>query len=200
MNPESPVGRFAEELRELQRQAMASAGSPEGMGALSAERVAADSQWPTSRSAIYAALNGTSLPSVETLCAMVTAWAPRGAAEIGPWLRRRDSVQEEVIAWRATERRPSASPGEGRPFEQGDAVASHQLIIVAEAKSWLREALSAKGMTVSELATESGLGRTTVYQALDPAGAIPSRRTLVKLAGPLGLDHKDLFRLLMIDF
>ncbi|MEU3776312.1 helix-turn-helix transcriptional regulator [Streptomyces sp. NPDC032472] len=198
MSSDIPAGRFASELRELQRQAMASAGSLEAMRALSAERVAAGREWPTSRSAIYAALNGTSLPSVETLCAMVAAWAPRRAADIATWLRRRDEVQDESIAWRAATAQRPAQPGKGRPFSEVDAVES-PVILVAEAKRSLREALIAKNMTVSELAAESGLGRTTVYQALDPSGAVPSRRTIIKLAGPLGMEAMDLFNLLLSD-
>ena len=98
VDPTHPLGVFARQLRDLQAGAIARAGSSDAASEISIDKVAEEKKhWPTTRSAIYAALNGSRLPSPYTLCAIVTAWDPRGQNAIAEWLKVRDRVEEQLI-------------------------------------------------------------------------------------------------------
>lgn len=92
-----PLGAFALRLRRLQADAIARAGNSEEARLLSPDKIAATSPWRTSRTAIFAALNGTRLVSTDTLCALVVAWDPRSRNAIGEWLMARDDVEQRLI-------------------------------------------------------------------------------------------------------
>jgi hypothetical protein len=99
VDPAHPLGAFALRLRRLQAEAVARAGNSEAARLLSPDKIAATSPWRTSRTAIFAALNGTRLASPDTLCALVTAWDPRGGNAIGEWLKERDDVEQRLITY-----------------------------------------------------------------------------------------------------
>ncbi len=174
----TPLGGFALKLLDLKRKALAQAGSSSRARAISIDKIAApDGLWKTSRASIYAALNGTRLPSTDTLCAMVTAWDEDSAEARGRWLRLRSDVEDALMG---TE--PASSPGNvdaamekplpGPQDQLGEAeftgsskvvpdVASH-----IELKQMLRDALERSGLTKSQVAARTELGRTTVSQCI----------------------------------
>ncbi|MEV6297577.1 helix-turn-helix transcriptional regulator [Streptomyces sp. NPDC051896] len=51
--------------------------------------------------------------------------------------------------------------------------------------------LAGKGLTVTQLARRAELGRTTVHEALQPGGPVPSHRTVAALAHALGLPEPE---------
>ncbi|MEV8563934.1 helix-turn-helix transcriptional regulator [Streptomyces sp. NPDC051917] len=59
----------------------------------------------------------------------------------------------------------------------------------------LADELARKGLTVTQLARRAELGRTTVHEALQPAGPVPSQRTVAALAHALGLPEEELLNL-----
>ncbi|TWF92327.1 helix-turn-helix transcriptional regulator [Streptomyces brevispora] len=206
----TPLGGFALKLLDLKRKALAQAGSSSRARAISIDKIAApDGLWKTSRASIYAALNGTRLPSTDTLCAMVTAWDEDSAEARGRWLRLRSDVEDALMG---TE--PASSPGNvdaamekplpGPQDQLGEAeftgsskvvpdVASH-----IELKQMLRDALERSGLTKSQVAARTELGRTTVSQAFNTEGSSPSANTLYALSRALRLDKTEQARLLAL--
>ncbi|WP_330240466.1 YDG/SRA domain-containing protein [Streptomyces sp. NBC_00525] len=83
---DGPLAEFARALRELRERANGTVNAVVACGA--------------SRTAVYAALSGARLPSVQTLDLMVDAWANGAAAERGRWRERR-RVAEGAMAERS---------------------------------------------------------------------------------------------------
>jgi putative restriction endonuclease len=79
---DGPLSAFARALRELREEAGGTVDAAVTRGA--------------SRTAVYAALSGTRLPSVRTLDQMVDAWAGDTAAQRGWWHERRRAVEEAI--------------------------------------------------------------------------------------------------------
>ncbi|WP_316782944.1 helix-turn-helix domain-containing protein [Streptomyces sasae] len=65
---------------------------------LTPAKIASTSKWRTSRTAIFAALNGTRLPSVHTLSALVAAWHPRGEDAVAEWMLKLNEVKQQLSA------------------------------------------------------------------------------------------------------
>ncbi|MFJ3714182.1 hypothetical protein [Streptomyces sp. NPDC090053] len=112
INYRHPLGAFALRLRRLQAEAIARAGSRDEVRRISPTEIARNSPWESSRTAVYAALNGTRLASTETISTMVAAWDIRGKLAIGEWLMARNKVEDELIALRYKED-VDAYPGTG---------------------------------------------------------------------------------------
>jgi transcriptional regulator with XRE-family HTH domain len=91
----TPEGRFAQALRDLERGAIARASSHAEREKLRVEKIAKNSTWRTSRTAIYSALNGTRLPSEDTIRALADAWDPRGSSSHRRWLALRERAEDE---------------------------------------------------------------------------------------------------------
>lgn len=106
---DGPLARFALELRRLRDRA------PEGRST-SVDKVVVETGELASRAAIYSALSGRTLPSRETLAAMVIAWSPDGANDIPNWNERRSNYEHALsiaapTATAATRDAMSAAPG-----------------------------------------------------------------------------------------
>ncbi|MEV6742365.1 helix-turn-helix transcriptional regulator [Streptomyces sp. NPDC051104] len=71
---------------------------------------------------------------------------------------------------------------------QGDAA-------LTKLRAMLADGLARKGLTVTQLARRAELGRTTVHEALQPGGPVPSHRTVAALAHALGLPEEELLNL-----
>jgi DNA-binding XRE family transcriptional regulator len=207
IDPSHPLGRFALQLRELQTGAIARAGSSDRAREISIDKVADNgTPWTTSRTAIYAALNGTRLASSDTLCAIVTAWDHRGSGGITEWLRVRDQVEDDLIKLRSSTR-PIAPPAIhfDRYFEGSgggsivyrDPEPSHGEIhdvALRELQRRLHQARAEIGLSMTGLAARAGRARTTVYMALN-APRVPSATTVAALAKALRLDQEELLRM-----
>ncbi|MFF3452239.1 helix-turn-helix domain-containing protein [Streptomyces sp. NPDC002667] len=198
VDPTHPLGGFAQQLRQLQVRAMARAESSEALRAISVDTMAGKKDpWPCTRSAIYAALNGTRLPSPYTLCAIVTAWDPRGQEAIAEWLKVRDRVEEDLIRLRSAEL--PASPADGGASASGlvEPPANSSREYNEEALQelvWLLGTAAAKrDLSMQQIAVRAGLGRTTVSQAFS-GRVVPSERTTAVLAHTLGLPVEDVLR------
>jgi TPR repeat protein/transcriptional regulator with XRE-family HTH domain len=79
-------------------------------------------------------------------------------------------------------------PGRGR----GATVDKHA---AEELREKLAEGLARSGLTTEQAAKRSGLGRTTVSQAMNGTNRVPSAHTVVVLAKLLRLDERDLLAL-----
>ncbi|GAB2833962.1 helix-turn-helix domain-containing protein [Streptomyces daliensis] len=66
---------------------------------------------------------------------------------------------------------------------------------LAELRRWLGDGLAASGLDKTQLARRSGLGRTTVSEAFQPEGPVPSAKTLAGLAKALGMPVEELLEL-----
>ncbi|MFD4395891.1 YDG/SRA domain-containing protein [Kitasatospora sp. NPDC058478] len=97
-----PLVSFARELRELKER---SRGTVETVVALGA-----------SRTAVYAALNGSRLPSAKNLDAMVEAWGSGSELERRQWYDRRRAAEEGL----AEEARRQGAATAGRTPEEED--------------------------------------------------------------------------------
>lgn len=62
----------------------------------------------------------------------------------------------------------------------------------------LREILAETGLSHTQVAARSGLGRTTVADAFSTKTPVPSARTLPALARGMQLDEKDRERLMAL--
>jgi DNA-binding phage protein len=206
----TPLGGFALSLLDLQRKALARAGSSDRARAISVDKIAApDGLWKTSRASIYAALNGTRLPSPDTLCAMVTAWDEDSAEARGRWLRLRSDVEEALMGLQ-----PTSSPGDvdaakeeplpgpqdqlSEPEFTGSSKVVPDVTFHIELKQQLRDALARSGMSQAQVAARAALGRTTVSQAFNIESSPPSARTLHALSRALRLDEAERARLLAL--
>ncbi|MFD9037489.1 helix-turn-helix domain-containing protein [Streptomyces bottropensis] len=196
VDPTHPLGGFARRLRDLQAEAIARAGSGEAASEISIDEVAVKKKpWPTTRSAIYAALNGSRLPSPYTLCAIVTAWDPRGQDAIAEWLKLRDRVEEQLINLRPAaatvtsgRRTGAAPPRRGHAREEYDQEALQALVQRLKAEA------AKKDLPVQAIAVRARLGRTTTSEVLN-GRSVPSARTVAALAHALGLPADDLLRM-----
>ncbi|WP_047960364.1 MULTISPECIES: helix-turn-helix transcriptional regulator [unclassified Streptomyces] len=207
IDPSHPLGRFARQLRELQASARARAGSSDRAREISIDKVAVNgTPWSTSRTAIYAALNGTRLASPDTLCAIVTAWDHRGGDGITEWLRIRDQVEEDLIKLRSSTT-PMATPSGrsesdlvrlGTPTPHRALAPSrgrlHNAAALKELKRRLQDARAKGGLSMTQVAARGGLARTTLHMAFNGDG-VPSAATVASLARVLKLDQEDLLRM-----
>ncbi|WP_030277610.1 helix-turn-helix domain-containing protein, partial [Streptomyces sp. NRRL B-24484] len=66
---------------------------------------------------------------------------------------------------------------------------------LTELRKQLADALARKGLTKTQLAKQAGLGRTTVQEAFQAGGPVPSPATVAALAGKLGLPADPLLQL-----
>lgn len=189
-----PLGRFAVQLCELQEGAIARAGGSQAAREISIEKVATG-EWGTSRTAIYAALNGTRLASMNTLCAMVSAWHPQGEKGIPEWQKLRRDVEEQLAAMRsgmsaravAVEVAPAVHQPE--PVRVPDEEALRQLRIL------LTTGLAQARLTKTQLAARAALGRTTVHEAFAEGRPVPSMTTVVAIGEVLRLEIDRLLEL-----
>jgi DNA-binding transcriptional regulator YiaG len=88
---DGPLARFALALRRLRDQA------PEGRFT-SVDQVVKQSGRRVGRATIFSALNGTTLPSRDTLAVIVVAWSPGGAQDLAEWNDRRSKCEEELAS------------------------------------------------------------------------------------------------------
>ncbi|MFJ7205923.1 hypothetical protein ACIQWR_20595 [Streptomyces sp. NPDC098789] len=189
-----PLGGFAEQLCELRDNATARAGGSQAARELSIDKVATGT-WETSRTAIYAALNGTRLASMNTLCAMVSAWHPRGEKGIPEWQKLRRDVEEQLAAMRSripvnvVEAEVTPVVRQPDPARVPDAEALEQLRIL------LATALAEIRMTKTQLAARTGLGRTTVHEAFATGRPVPSAATVAAIGRALRLPIDRLLEL-----
>ncbi|MEU6092771.1 helix-turn-helix transcriptional regulator [Streptomyces sp. NPDC047085] len=68
-------------------------------------------------------------------------------------------------------------------------------VALTELRTRLDDALASEGLTKTQLAARSGLGRTTVQAAFQPGGPVPSAATVAALAGKLSLQVEQLLEL-----
>lgn len=195
VDPTHPLGVFARQLRDLQTGAIARAGSSDAASEISIDKVAEEKKpWPTTRSAIYAALNGSRLPSPYTLCAIVTAWDPRGQNAIAEWLKVRDRVEEQLINLRPAAAVPARrSGGTSLPRREPDRK-EHDQEALRELTQRLQTGVAMRDISLSGLAVRTRLGRTTISEALN-GRSVPSARTVAALAHALNLPADDLLRM-----
>lgn len=66
---------------------------------------------------------------------------------------------------------------------------------LGELRARLKDALARKGLTVTQATRRAELGRTTVHEALQPDGQVPTARTVAALARALGLPAEELLEL-----
>ncbi|MYS87783.1 helix-turn-helix domain-containing protein [Embleya scabrispora] len=166
------MGEFAVRLRELQG-AIARAGGSKAARKISINKVAAG-EWETSRTAIYAALNSTRPASMNTLCAMVSAWHPQGEKGLPQWQRLRRDIEERLIT--------HANGTRARSKRLNDSTAKYAYVsphneALKELGTLLRDGPAQSGMNVRQLTARTDLGRTTVSRALN-GRTIPSARTV----------------------
>ncbi|MEV5877463.1 helix-turn-helix transcriptional regulator [Streptomyces sp. NPDC052101] len=76
---------------------------------------------------------------------------------------------------------------------QGDQVTPESALV--ELQRWLRDSAALAGLSRTQLASRSGIARTTVYEALRAGGPAPSERTVAALAKVLKLPVDDLLEL-----
>ncbi|MFE5241576.1 MULTISPECIES: helix-turn-helix transcriptional regulator [unclassified Streptomyces] len=179
------------QLRELQEGAIARAEGSQGAREISIDRVATG-RWATSRTAIYSALSGTRLPSVNTLCAAVSAWHPLGEKGIPEWLKLRRDVEEQLITLRGG---PLEQAAEVVALPSAEPVAPPDEEALAELRILLANARARARLTMTALAARAGLGRTTVHQALAPGSPVPSASTVAALSKALNLNIDDVLEL-----
>ncbi|MFC9669961.1 hypothetical protein [Streptomyces sp. NPDC056949] len=218
----TPLGRFALKLRELQEDAIARAGSSDAARAISIDKVATQGPWRTSRPSIFAALNGSRLPSHDTLCAIVSAWDEDSHEARQKWLKLRSAVEAEMITTRQASpeaelqpepepepepeliRLPDPQPLDEATRSAGDSEFRGSGYVVPdvtshiELKRALADALEKSGKTTAKIAAEADLGHTTVTQAIDPGAAPPSERTVEALAWALRVDRDTRSRLQLL--
>ncbi len=122
-----------------------------------------DKRWETSRTAIYAALNGTRLASESTLCAMVIHWDPRGADAIPEWLKIRYDVEEKIIT-KPVAAELSAQLPTVTASMQGDVAATPRpprrrrnvdTAVLVQLAQNLRSAAAESGLSVTQLAVQA---------------------------------------------
>ncbi|MGA5711180.1 helix-turn-helix domain-containing protein [Streptomyces cellulosae] len=203
----TPLGDFALSLLDLQRKALARAGSSERARAISVDKIAApDGLWKTSRASIYAALNGTRLPSPDTLCAMVSAWDEDSAEARRRWLRRRSDVEDALMGLQPSSGDVDAAeeppPGPQDQLSEPEFMGSPKVVpdVTAhiELKQRLMDALARSGMVQRQVAARAGLSRTTVSQAINIGSSPPSARTLHAMSRAMRLDETERARLLTL--
>ncbi|MFI5474565.1 helix-turn-helix domain-containing protein [Streptomyces cacaoi] len=186
-----PLGQFAVRLRELQEEAVARAGGSLEARKFSIDKVATG-RWATSRTSIFAALNGTRLPSMNTLCAMVSAWHPQEDKGIPEWQKLRRDVEEQLIALRnGTPPAAVQVEVERRP----ETVRRPDTEAIKELRVRLSDALAQARMSKTQLAARSELGRTTVHEAFTDGRPVPSASTVVAIGRALRLDVAVLLEL-----
>jgi TPR repeat protein/transcriptional regulator with XRE-family HTH domain len=71
----------------------------------------------------------------------------------------------------------------------------HELQSIERLRALLRDGQARRRLTLTQLASRAGLGRTTVSQALSDSGPVPSAATVAALAKVLGLDELALLEL-----
>jgi transcriptional regulator with XRE-family HTH domain len=118
---DQPLDRFANELRELQRSALARGETPEARHELDIDQLAGRHR--SSRATIYAALSGRRLPSTHTLLILVAAWTDgdkdaRAAAQ-QEWLTKRAEV-ERKLALSVPARRAAVRPQPAAAVEEAE--------------------------------------------------------------------------------
>ncbi|MFF7993976.1 hypothetical protein ACFZDG_29830 [Kitasatospora xanthocidica] len=217
-----PLGRFALQLQTLRQGAIARAGGSTEARALSIDKLVSEHRpWRTSRTAVYAALSGTRLPSEDAVSAMVMAWHPRPDAKARQeWLERRRVVESELASCQHQVdnqllRQPVVRPAEmghqqavelpeaveglvegepdGASLEETTRTADEEAL--RELRSRLEHALVLSGLGKIRLAMRAGLSRTTVHNAFATTRPAPSARTVVLLANALRLPYEELLEL-----
>lgn len=189
--PGGPASTFNDRQKRRRRglPAIARAGTSKKARDISIDKVAVDKRWETSRTAIYAALNGTRLASEGTLCAMVIHWDPRGADAIPEWLKIRYDVEEKIITKPVAAELSAQLPAVTASM-QGDVAAAPRpprrrrnvdTAVLVQLAQNLRSAAAESGLSVTQLAVQAQLGRTTVSQALN-GRTVPSAPTVAALA------------------
>lgn len=134
------------------------------------------------------------MPSPYTLCAIVTAWDPRGQNAIAEWLKIRDRVEEQLINLRPAAAAPSRrNGGTALPRREPDRKEYDQEAL-RELTQRLHTGVMMRDVTVSQLALRARLGRTTTSEALN-GRSVPSARTVAALAHALNLPADDLLRM-----
>jgi hypothetical protein len=180
IDAEHPVGRFAVELRNLHAGAVARAADSGAARKLSPAKVAEATQWRTSRSSIYAALNGTRLPSENTVCALVSAWDPDGGQDsINQWLKTRDAAEDELVKLRlrAAGRSPLSLPRQ--PMHSTPPTEAIRRVI--------RAGMILAGMRSSELARACNVSERRLHTVLN-GHALPYNDLLERVIQVLELD------------
>lgn len=183
----SPLGEFAARLRALHDDALARAEGSEEARALQPDRIAATSKWRTSRTAIYAALNGTRIPSVDTLCALVSALDPRDdRIAIPEWLKLRSRAEQgiegEQVSYSAAVAEPSVPQTASPPIEY--------LIIAQE----LNAARVRAGLTTRQLAEKTGYSMSSWTFALS-GRRLPRWEVIAASMVALAMSRKERERL-----
>lgn len=105
---DGPLARFAIELRRLRDQA------PRGRPT-SVAKVAAASSSAIGKATIYAALSGRTLPSRETLAAIVRGWSPQGEADLATWNERRTKCEADLARAGRSPATSTTIAGQRRP-------------------------------------------------------------------------------------
>ncbi|WP_443031844.1 helix-turn-helix domain-containing protein [Streptomyces sp. CA-210063] len=160
VDPSSPLGELSARLRALHDHALATAGGSEAARKLQPDRIAATSTWRTSRTAIYAALNGTRIPSVDTLCALVSALDPRDERiAIPEWLKLRSQAEQGLEGERVSYTAAVADPSTPQP----DAPPIEYLIFAQE----LNAARLRAGITRAQLAVKAGYSPRSIFSTLE---------------------------------
>lgn len=190
----TPAARLAMGLRALQREAIARAASTAELRAISIDQIAGGSLWRTSKTAIYAALNGTRLPSTDTISALAAAWDPRGEAGRLEWLRLRDAIEDELQANAAAAHpsqptptvSPTPQPQQEKPKNEG---AERALV---ELRDRMEEARLRHGLALTQTTARARLGRTTVSQAFRQGAPAPSGGTVMAIGRALAVQEPEL--------
>jgi hypothetical protein len=191
----TPEGRLAKQLRTLQREARARAASTAELRALSIDQIAGGNQWRTSKTAIYAALNGTRLPSTDTLSALAMAWDPRGEAGRQEWLRIRDEIEDGLQAGTApappSAQQAATASSVSLPHQESPKAAGSEQAMI-ELRQRMDSARVQKRLSMSGLTARANLGRTTVSQAFNRSAPVPSRQTVWAIGRALSVPEPEL--------
>lgn len=191
----TPEGRLARQLRTLQKEAIARAPSTAERRKLSIDQIAGGSQWRTSKTAIYAALNGTRLPSTDTLSALAMAWDPRGEAGRQEWLRVRDEIEDELQADTVSVP-PSSQPAATAravplPHQESPKAAGSEQALI-ELRQRMDTARARRRLSMSALTRLADLGRTTVSRAFNRSAPAPSSDTVWAIGTALRVPESEM--------
>ena len=179
-SPADSLEAFAADLREL-RMAHA-ALQPGGYGYFQAGwRVEGTDQdrYRPSRSAIYAALSGKTLPLAPTLLALLEEWGEEPDALLD-WLKRRDGLQRQLAI--------SARGRGGRPIPSPQRTNSH----ARELRDYMQELRKKSGRTIADIAQHAGASPVTLAAALR-GPRLPSWSTIDMFLEGLEINGNDVY-------
>jgi hypothetical protein len=190
----TPEGRLAKRLRTLQKEAIARAASTAARRELSIDQIAGGNRWLTSKTAMYAALNGTRLPSTDTLSALAMAWDPRGEAGRQEWLRIRDEIEDELQA-DTVSAPPLSQPAVTAssvplPHQESPKTAGSKEALI-ELRQRMDDARARRRLPIRALTARAMLGRTTVSRAFNRSAPAPSSETVWALGRALGVPEPE---------